>query len=276
MAKKSFYADIELIESKIVDADGNTISLNKDERNAVTNASTSSGVAVNADNPLTSKDYVDKSIEDAVSQVHAGVYWRDPVDTTSTESILAPTEDVKSYLNLTDNKIYRTTNDTSWDLVEVPKENWSLVVKDSDEQYTFNGDDNKWIMKSSGAIPNATKEVKGIVQVGNNVDVSNGVVSVKDASVTDKGVVQLASHNEVASSKALQSDDPRIIVGHNKMAFTDQDTVTFVHNLNSVDVLTQVIVASKVVDAEITVTDENTVTVQLSKAMTGKVLVVAI
>lgn len=41
------------------------------------------------------------------------------------------------------------------------------------------------------SIPKATDAVLGLVKIGTNVDVSDGVISVKDSTISQKGVLQL-------------------------------------------------------------------------------------
>ena len=59
--------------------------------------------------------------------------------------------------------------------------------------------------------PNATGASKGIVQVGNNLKVDNGVVSVETGTTSTRGVVQLSdavnseNSNVAATSKAVKS-----------------------------------------------------------------------
>lgn len=275
MATKKIYADVQLMNSVMKDKNGDQISLTSAQYKAVAQAKVSGTDKIDESNPLVTQSYLESVVSDAKDELRTKTYWRDPVNTVSTETI-GPSKEVNSYLNLTDKKIYRSTTGVEWDVTESPKANWCLVARDSDEQYTYNEDELSWKMTSTGAIPDATKTSKGKSQIGENIDVENGIISVKSASTEHKGVVQLAEHNESSDSKALQSNDPRIIVGHNKMSFTAQEIVTFVHNLGSVDVITQVLVDGKVVDSEITITDENTVTVNLSEQLSGKVLVIAI
>lgn len=66
--------------------------------------------------------------------------------------------------------------------------------------------------RSEGQVyPNATGASKGIVQVGNNLKVDNGVVSVETGSTSTRGVVQLSdsvnseNSNVAATSKAVKS-----------------------------------------------------------------------
>lgn len=54
------------------------------------------------------------------------------------------------------------------------------------------------ISTTAGAIADATTSSKGLVQIGNGLQVTNGVVSVPDATGAQKGVVQLSSNFQVS------------------------------------------------------------------------------
>lgn len=52
------------------------------------------------------------------------------------------------------------------------------------------------------SIPKATDAVLGLVKVGTNIDVADGVISIKDTTTTQKGVVQLGRTNTIANANA--------------------------------------------------------------------------
>lgn len=52
------------------------------------------------------------------------------------------------------------------------------------------------------SIPKATDAVLGLVKVGTNVDVADGIISIKDATTTQKGVLQLGRTNTIANANA--------------------------------------------------------------------------
>lgn len=52
------------------------------------------------------------------------------------------------------------------------------------------------------SIPKATNAVLGLVQVGTNIDVADGVISIKDTTTTQKGVVQLGRTNTIQNANA--------------------------------------------------------------------------
>ena len=52
------------------------------------------------------------------------------------------------------------------------------------------------------SIPKATDAVLGLVKVGTNIDVADGIISIKDATTTQKGVVQLGRTNTIANANA--------------------------------------------------------------------------
>lgn len=50
------------------------------------------------------------------------------------------------------------------------------------------------------SIPKTSSAVLGLVQVGTNIDVADGVISIKDATTTQKGIVQLGRTNTTANA----------------------------------------------------------------------------
>lgn len=52
------------------------------------------------------------------------------------------------------------------------------------------------------SIPKATDAVLGLVKVGTNIDVADGIISIKDATTTQKGVLQLGRTNTIANANA--------------------------------------------------------------------------
>lgn len=52
------------------------------------------------------------------------------------------------------------------------------------------------------SIPKATNAVHGLVKVGTNIDVADGIISIKDTTTTQKGVVQLGRTNTIANANA--------------------------------------------------------------------------
>lgn len=52
------------------------------------------------------------------------------------------------------------------------------------------------------SIPKATDAVLGLVKVGTNIDVADGIISIKDTTTTQKGVVQLGRTNTIANANA--------------------------------------------------------------------------
>lgn len=271
---KMFYANIQLINSIIKDEDGNQISLTSDERLSISNAS--GGPATQA-NPITTKSYVDSSIEEAVSNAVDGLSWRRPVDTVADTAPTVPIEGMR-YINTTDNKIYTYTNE-AWDVGVSPEINWAVFVKDTDEEYTYDGDTEEWVMKSSGSLPDATSEVKGKVVIGQNIDVSNGSISVKDGSESYKGVVQLATNGEVSALKVVQSNDSRLLKGRFHQAYTEVTNFEVVHNLNSTKLLVQVWKGGEIVDAYVakkTGSETTTLNIGINEESDVEVSVIAI
>ena len=52
------------------------------------------------------------------------------------------------------------------------------------------------------SIPKATDAVLGLVKVGTNIDVADGIISIKDATTTQKGILQLGRTNTIANANA--------------------------------------------------------------------------
>lgn len=271
---KLFYANIQLINSIIKDDAGNQISLTSDERLAVSNAS--SGPATQA-NPLTTQAYVDGAIESAVSSAVDGLSWRRPVDTVSATEPGAPVEGMR-YINTTDNKIY-TYESGAWDAGVAPGVNWAVFVKDTDEEYTYDADNTEWVMKSSGALPDATTSVKGKVVIGANIDVTNGSISVKNGSESDKGVVQFATDGEVVALKAVQGNDSRLLKGRFFQSYVGVTNFEVTHNLNSQKLIVQVWLGGEIIDAYVarkTGAESTTLNIGLNQQADVDVVVVAI
>jgi hypothetical protein len=124
------------------------------------------------DEDITNKSYVDNRIE----QMLSGSHWQRPVNTVSYS---LPTTTVEGYrvLNLSDNRIY-TFKEGNWDTGVIPSRNWTVLVIDTDEQWTYDSDNNEWIVISFGGMPEATKDSYGKVQIGNGLNVIDGIVSV--------------------------------------------------------------------------------------------------
>lgn len=218
MAEKKFLADIKLVGSVVKDESGNQISLTKDERLGVVNAS---GGPTSETNPLVTLDKHDQDLE----ALKAGIRWRPPVNTATETAPLTPVIGDR-YLNLTDNMIYECEVDGDWGSGTAPEANWTVFAKDTDEQWTYDADDGKWIMSSSGAIPYATTEVPG--------------------------KVELADDGEVASGKAVQGNDSRLIKGHYSTTLENPTgTVEVTHNLGSQKVIVQAWASGETVDIQV-------------------------
>lgn len=52
------------------------------------------------------------------------------------------------------------------------------------------------------SIPNASTAVHGLAKVGSNISVNDGIISIPDATITEKGVIQLGRTNTVANANA--------------------------------------------------------------------------
>lgn len=97
---------------------------------------------------------------------------------------------------------------------------------------TQNGDaiNKKQLDDAIEGIGLATSSTTGLVQIGTNIDVdANGVISVKDASTTAKGVVQLGRTNTINNAAAVAV---RQTVVTNTVPATGEDGVIyFVYSL---------------------------------------------
>lgn len=270
---KKFNVNIQLINSVIKDDAGNTISLTSDERLSVSYAS--GGPATQA-NPLTSKMYVDEAINSAVTAAVDGLSWRKPVNTVAATAPLTPVNGER-YLNTTDDKIYTYETDT-WVGI-APQANWAVYVMDSDEEYTYNADTGEWVMKSAGAIPDATTLVKGKVVIGDNITVENGKISVATASDSVKGVVQFAADGEVAALKAVQSNDARLLKGRYAANFVGVTNFEVPHGLGSQKLFVQVWEGNEQIEAYVakkTGEEAQTLQIGLNQSATVDVVVIAL
>lgn len=50
------------------------------------------------------------------------------------------------------------------------------------------------------SIPKATDAVLGLVKVGTNIDVADGIISIKDATISQKGILQLGRTNTTTAA----------------------------------------------------------------------------
>lgn len=123
------------------------------------------------DSDLTNKAYVDLQIEQKVS----GIQWKPPVNEIVETLPLSASEGYR-VINLMDNKIY-TWENGNWDNGVNPGVNWTVLTKDTDEQLTYDADNQEWIVISYGGMPEATKTSYGKVQIGNGLNVESGIIS---------------------------------------------------------------------------------------------------
>ena len=64
--------------------------------------------------------------------------------------------------------------------------------------YFYNGSESLPVGSGSGELVPATSEILGGVKIGTNVNVTNdGTISINDASVNEKGIIRIATNNEV-------------------------------------------------------------------------------
>ena len=270
---KLFYANIQLINSIVKDENGNQISLTSNERLSVSHAS---GGPASQVNPLTTKTYVDGAIDAAVTSAVDGLSWRPPVDTVTSVEPPAPVEGMR-YLNPVDGRIY-TFKASTWTGV-MPQANWAVYVKDTDEEFTYNSDTGEWVMKSAGAIPDATTEVKGKVVIGSNINVVNGRISVNDADIGIKGVVEFSNDGEVAALKAVQANDRRLLKGRFFGTYVGVTNFEVAHNLESVRVMAQVWKGGEIIEAFVarkTGSEASVLQIGLNQLATVDVVVIAI
>lgn len=73
------------------------------------------------------------------------------------------------------------------------------------------------------SLPNATKSELGGIKVGNNVDVSDGTISIKDGSSSQKGVVQLT---DTVSEDSTKAATPAAVQSVKSLAEAKQDPAT--------------------------------------------------
>lgn len=270
---KLFLSNIKLINSVIKDQDGNVISLTSDERLALSNAS---GGPATQSNPVATQNYVTTSINDAVSNAVDGLAWKPPVKTLA--AVAPAGVDGDRYINTTDQKIYTHTSGT-WDAGVAPGVNWAVFVMDSDEEYTFDSDGGTWVMKSSGAIADATELVKGKVVIGTNIDVLNGKISVRSGSEAEVGVVQFATDGEDTALKAVQGSDSRLLKGRFSGSYSAVTNFEVPHNLGSDKLIVQVWQNNEIIDAYVakkTGSETTILNVGLNQLSNVDVVVVAI
>lgn len=273
---KEFLVDIKLVDSIICDGNGNQISLTSDERNAVSGAS---GGPINTGNPLTSKSYVDTSISTALGNLQAGASWKEPVNTVAATAPESPIVGDR-YLNTTDDKIYDCEEVGVWNAGVSPSANWVVSAKDTDKIYMYDADTGVWIEQPNlNSIPDATALQKGKVQIGANIGVEAGVISVADASTTVKGVVQLATDGETNSGKAVQGNDSRLIKGYYSNSYVGVTNFEVVHNLGSSKLIVQVWKDGKIMEASTelkTGSETTTLQIGINKSSSVTVIVIAL
>jgi hypothetical protein len=271
---KLFLSNIKLINSVIKDDAGNQISLISDERLGISSAI--GGPATQA-NPLTTQSYVDNKVTTAISNAVDGLAWRPPVNTLSATQPVSPTEGYR-YINTSDGKVYTYTAGV-WDAGVAPGVNWAVFVMDTDEEYTYDSDGSQWVMKSSGAIPDATNLVKGKVVIGTNIDVLGGSISVKTGNETQLGVVQFATDGQVSALLAVQGNDSRLLKGRFSGNYVGVTNFEVAHNLGSANLLVQVWSGAEIIDALVskkTGSETTTLQIGLNTASTVDVMVVAL
>jgi hypothetical protein len=271
---KEYLSDIKLIDSIILDGNGNQISLTSDQRNAVNSAS---GGPINTENPLTSKSYVDTSISTAIGNFQAGASWKEPVDTVAATAPETPTVGDR-YLNTTDDKIYGCEEAGVWNAGVAPTANWVVSTKDTDKVYMYDADGGTWNEQPNlNSIPDATAAQKGKVQIGTNIGVAAGVISVADASTTVKGVVQLATDGETSSGKAVQGNDARLLKGRYSNSYVGVTNFEVSHNLGSSKLIVQVWKGGALTEATVTLkTGSETTVVQIGLNSSSNVDVMVI
>jgi hypothetical protein len=206
MAEKKYLHNIKLVGSVINDENGNQISLTKDERLGIVNAV---GGPLTATNPVVSKS----QHENDINALRAGLKWRDPVDTVTDTAPVTPIAGDR-YLNTTDNKIYTCATPDDWGVGETPVANWTVFAKDSDEEWTYDAEEDKWVMKSAGSIPYATESTPGKVRFAPNGGTNSG--------------------------EAVQGNDRRLLKGHYSNTLTNPTgTITLNHALGSDKIIVQ-------------------------------------
>lgn len=183
------------------------------------------------------------------------------------------------YIKLADGKVYTCAEAGSWGTGEAPEANWAVVDQLLDETWIYDAEDTKWLEKSVGAIPDASKVLKGKVQIGDNLDVVGGVVSVKTGTETDLGLVKFAASGEAVGSKAVQGNDARLVKGLFSQNYVDVTDFEVTHNLNSSKLLVQVWCGNELIDASVTkkIGSETTVLqISLNSQLTVDVVVIAL
>ena len=264
MAEKKFLADIKLVSSKIVDDTGNQISLTKDERNAVSNAS---GGPATQSNPLVT---LTKHTQD-LEALSSGIRWRPPVDFVGLKANVtstAPSNPVSGdiYVNPTNAKKYKFT--TVWDDGTLLSNEFKVVGNDSkiytvtsnsldDGETPINGaryidlNSNKIFnfntVWDDGETPlanwtvfvhNTDEEYTYDLESTSWIMKSSG--SIPYASETLPGKVTFAESGEVTALKAVQSNDTRLIKGYYTNTFTNvTGTLSIVHNLGTSKIVIQ-------------------------------------
>lgn len=285
MAEKKFMANIKLVNSAVLDSNGNQISLTSEERLAISGAE---GGPATSSNPLITKTKFDNEM----NSLRAGVRWRNPVkyvgyryDVLDTQPG-SPTNGTK-YVNKSDGKLYTYTTqwdtgvllnvpgkvenheirilnivdskyyvvsngvvslgvaptglarfldlvtnkifnfNTTWDSGETPEENWTVEESNTDEQWTYDADDETWICNSAGRIPYASTVVSGKVKFAPNGG-TNGL-------------------------EAVQANDSRLIKGFYTQTLSNPvGTIEVTHNLNTSKIFVQGWSSGEVVDLAIT------------------------
>ena len=91
-----------------------------------------------------------------------------------------------------------------WENLET---NETHFAQDQDYAYTWDANDNKWVQVSGGgSIPDATKSVKGKVQIGDGIAVSSGVISIDLASNSGLELTGSTPNQQLRVSSALAGD----------------------------------------------------------------------
>jgi len=190
----------------------------------------------------------------------------------------APT-DGDRFASLVDDKLYTYDTD-AWDAGEEPLANWVIATEDEDKTYMYDLETTSWYEQPNmNSIPLASDTVFGKVQIGTNITVIGGVISVADASTTTKGVVELATDGETAAGVAVQGNDSRLLKGayHNTYAGVTAFEVT--HSLGTSKLLVQVWEDGEQVEAYIhkkTGSETSIVEIGLNQSSTVEVSVIAI
>jgi hypothetical protein len=206
MANKMFYSHIQLMGGSVVrDESGEQVSLTSAQRLSIVNAV---GGAATGTNPVATQGYVDQSI----SSLQAGVKWRNPVNTVASNAPADPSVGDR-YINTTDNKLYTCVVEGNWGVGATPEENWTVVAQDTDGTWTYDADGDEWIRTDVNSLPYAT--------------------------TTTAGKVTFATDGEVASAKAVQADDSRLIKGYYSVTLNGTGDLTVTHNLDTEKIMVQ-------------------------------------